>query len=1092
MAGTNNLFDHLNTLPSPEEYPTNIGTKSLEFLKTSFAASSTFTIITGYSALDFLISFFSQFDLAKKQYICVVLGNEPLYRELNKKKTFTNLSQEIKDYWLEQNISANFCWPVLQLIEHIEKGLVSFKILDGLHAKIYIGEEDAMLGSSNFSRSGLTVQKEANVRVERATKPDAYMAFQAISQYYQTQAIDANESILRLLKQLLQLVTWKEALARAVGEVLEGDSIRHDPRVSELFHNLQPPLWPVQEEAIGQAMYVLDNFGSVLIADPTGSGKTKVGAALQLCIKNRVALSGGKPNDDNTLLISPPQVMENWQQEFVEMGSAFLNIISQGTLSHKKAGEKKHLATRVQNARNIILDEAHNYLSSKSNRSEQLYFNLADHLILLTATPINKQLEDIFRLIEIMGIDNLDDEAIKQYELLRKKAKRAKNLSEKDRELLGSYLSQFLVRRTKKELNRRVDEHPEGHRLPSGRLCRFPKQKPSIYSLHESEDDTTIAAEINDLAEKLRGIIRLRNIRLRPEERANEETEQRAIQTRLTSAKALTVYLIQALLRSSGAALIEHIEGTVAACRHLENKGLSMRGLKSDKETGNMISKLEDYQNALPDFDRMMPLPDWLTDQNLYQKACLEEIDIYRKMAELARRLSLKREEEKADFIHNLLDKHDLVLGFDRNVITLNLIHKILKKNHPSSEVLVVTGAEKANQAKLKDQFSLKSNAKRCIGLCSEVMSEGVNLQRASAVVMLDLPGVLRIAEQRIGRIDRMNSPHDSVEIYFPDDHPAFALKTDRKFFFTVRVVEGLIGGNVDVPDEMWEKWKVDTISGKEIAEQYAKAQDEAAQSFTDGIQDAFQPLREMVSGEDSLIEPELYQEIRRSKATLLSLVKTGASFVASDRNWGFFCLRSSAEHSSVWVLIEELPSQKLIPDYKISRSLPEICSRLRSLLSGVEDISDLGEIKKIQRQVDRLFSALRQNEIESLPNKKKRAIHLLKDLITHYKSKEKRMPGLDELHKTLSPSSDDDMAYDYYHLSRQWIKLIQPYIMEERKRMKQRSGHIVHLGTMKKKFKQTPLPDYIFEELLQSRVLVNPIEKRIAAYIIGVKSEAS
>ena len=52
-----------------------------------------------------------------------------------------------------------------------------------------------------------------------------------------------------------------------------------------------------------------------------------------------------------------------------------------------------------------------------------------------------------------------------------------------------------------------------------------------------------------------------------------------------------------------------------------------------------------------------------------------------------------------------------------------------------------------------------------------------------SAVVLLYLPAVVRIAEQRIGRIDRMNSPHDQVEIFFPDDHPEFALKTDRKFF---------------------------------------------------------------------------------------------------------------------------------------------------------------------------------------------------------------------------------------------------------------------------------------------------------------------
>ncbi|WP_374759715.1 phospholipase D-like domain-containing protein [Dyadobacter chenwenxiniae] len=41
-----------------------------------------------------------------------------------------------------------------------------FKAIDRFHAKIYIGDHAAILGSSNFSKSGTIAQTEANIRVE--------------------------------------------------------------------------------------------------------------------------------------------------------------------------------------------------------------------------------------------------------------------------------------------------------------------------------------------------------------------------------------------------------------------------------------------------------------------------------------------------------------------------------------------------------------------------------------------------------------------------------------------------------------------------------------------------------------------------------------------------------------------------------------------------------------------------------------------------------------------------------------------------------------------------------------------------------------
>lgn len=484
----------------------------------------------------------------------------------------------------------------------------------------------------------------------------------------------------------------------------------------------------------------------------------------------------------------------------------------------------------------------------------------------------------------------------------------------------------------------------------------------------------------------------------------------------------------------------------------------------------------------------------WLSDPSSYREACEQEISIYKAIAEYVRKMSLHREIAKAGFWAGLLKKHHLLLSFDRNIITLNVLDKILGKDHPEARPLLVTGREKSNQLEARKCFGLGSTEKGRIGLCSEVMSEGVNLQQASAVVLLDVPGVMRIAEQRIGRIDRMNSPHDQVEIFFPDDHPEFALKTDRKFFLTAQIVDDMIGGNVDLPEEMLYKWEVEVISGKEIAQNYRKRHEEAAQSFADGIQDAFQKVRALVQGEGALVEQEVYEALRKSKAKLgSSVVQTETSFVVSQSNWGFFCMRSTPLFSSTWIFIKEKPTRKLIPGkdgFLISTSLPDICELLKENLAGCRDISDQSALVGVQKLTERMFRQLHDFERQNLPNKKRRAIQLLSDVADHYfASSQNDLPRrrvLEGLKRVLAGRHEDGHSVDYYRLANRWIRVVQPYILQEKKRQP-KAAYSVHLASMLKFFKRHTLPTEVFEQLLNEVVFMEPVEKRVAAFIIGM-----
>ena len=79
-------------------------------------------------------------------------------------------------------------------------------------------------------------------------------------------------------------------IGRACAELLEGDWAR--ALLHEGYLPGEAELWPAQRQGIAQALYVLSRQGSVLVADATGSGKTRMGANLVRAIQEQIASSG--------------------------------------------------------------------------------------------------------------------------------------------------------------------------------------------------------------------------------------------------------------------------------------------------------------------------------------------------------------------------------------------------------------------------------------------------------------------------------------------------------------------------------------------------------------------------------------------------------------------------------------------------------------------------------------------------------------------------------------------------------------------------------------------------------------------------------
>jgi superfamily II DNA/RNA helicase len=216
------------------------------------------------------------------------------------------------------------------------------------------------------------------------------------------------------------------------------------------------------------------------------------------------------------------------------------------------------------------------------------------------------------------------------------------------------------------------------------------------------------------------------------------------------------------------------------------------------------------------------------------------------RIGELLDSMTSAREEAKAAHLASLLDTHALVLAFDRSLITLEVLRSHLDAIS-GTEIILATG--RAGREQLAEAMALDSSVRRTVGLCSDAMAEGMNLQAASAVVHLDLPSVIRIAEQRIGRVDRMDSPHSAIEVWWPDDSLEFALRSDERLVERHFDVKTLLGANIRLPAK-FEPVAADTttISAADVVEELqnrARRRDRAWEE----LPDALEPIRSLVLG---------------------------------------------------------------------------------------------------------------------------------------------------------------------------------------------------------------------------------------------------
>ncbi len=174
-------------------------------------------------------------------------------------------------------------------------------------------------------------------------------------------------------------------------DLMEQRSLR--PQVKRLMEEHSYRVYRYQEEAVQQALTVLEEYGGVILADVVGLGKSVIACWL------------ARERGGRGLVICPPALIGDpqtkstgWHKYLSEFGLNDWEVYSLGALDKVQ----EFLALYGDDITTVIVDEAHRFRNEDTEAYERLSQICANRgVILLTATPFNNAPTDIFALLKL-------------------------------------------------------------------------------------------------------------------------------------------------------------------------------------------------------------------------------------------------------------------------------------------------------------------------------------------------------------------------------------------------------------------------------------------------------------------------------------------------------------------------------------------------------------------------------------------------------------------------------------------------------------------------------------------------------------------
>ena len=748
-----------------------------DIIKTS-KNSESILFVSGFSSVGFFAYLFKEIYLdknSKTKSIKFILGNE-IYKSTNK------VQDAIKNHFKEHTFDYYYFAGIELLKRFIEnkskldKELgfskdikLQVKIETGertQHAKIFSYDDSVIYGSSNLSYSGTVDQLEINKKVFKNEELSEFNKVTEIANAYwnSSTAIDYKKELLEVFNDNVFISDdFEETMSLFQDNFINGNWFKS--ATHKYQNEIYDKLWVHQKRSVSQALKILQNNGAVIIAEPTGSGKTKIAATVLRYLYDQYSETNNL--NGNIVVVCPPNVESEWTEEIIEKYKITgIDIISSGIINQIDKPENiKHLLN-LKNAKILLLDEAHTFANLETARGKNLLFNnYTDYIIMLTATPLNKVINDYKGLLMQIGGDCLEEEHVTNLNndiFVKTPKKYVFDLDDSQKEFYKKAISSITVRKTKEEINKFSKENKA-----KTLVGKYPNEITKDYSISFNTKDKLHLENILFLMKELKGLSNLNKNLFSVKEPKSE----------LAKVKGLAKHYLIYNLRSSKVALIEHIAGTFSN----EIQSMFNYEVIGKQEIKGKIHDLIKFKNTVKwgkgvDWDFI-----WKSKKD-FDTDIDKEIFIYQSILDECLKMTDIISQSKIENIIKIIQtentlKYKKCIVFDKIPLSVLyfefLFRKQKEKLNIDSYSLAIIGENKDKLlSEFKGLFGLSKGKYKeinCVGFASNILSESVNLQGADAMFFSDIPLTPTIAEQRIGRISRMNSPYDDINIYWPD-----------------------------------------------------------------------------------------------------------------------------------------------------------------------------------------------------------------------------------------------------------------------------------------------------------------------------------
>jgi len=833
---------------------------------------------------------------------------------------------------------------VTDFIGFLNKENVEVRLYDKdfLHGKAYIFDNLVVVGSSNFTPSGLTHNTELNsVSLESGAQ---YVRIHWFEKFW-NEALDFKVDLINLLEASRfgsREYSPYEIYIKSLYE-LQKDDIESDDKIKA--EGTRPSsmvnLAEFQDDAVRRIFSRLKKYRACMVADSVGLGKT--------WIAKKVIEEFGFYRRKRFLIICPAQLKKMWSDEVKDL------ILSESILSQEELASidflkkaQKTVGGNLEEVSLIVVDESHNFRNPLSNRWENLFTLIKDniakgsvrpYILFLTATPINNTIWDLYW--QVMLLILLDQKAFLK-EGISDLFKFFKDIDKEGNPiLLNDLMNEISIRRTRDYIKQ---NYPDSQ--INGKKILFPKR---VLENINYKLDGAYQGFYKDLSKTISEKLTMAYYKILE----YKKSEKRSIPEQMAFGRMVA---LEGIFRTI---LLKRLESSTDAFRKsVSNHIRFLLSLKEYLAKGRLLTKKSFYKYVLNQGEEVeeefldelenIDLEDYRSDDLISDIE--KDIEFFNDMKDKVSSIDAHEDAKLKELKKRLLElsRKGQIVVFTYYADTLDYIYLNVSNDPCFSKINIekISGriSSPIKRTEIVDKFM---NGEINILMSTDVLSEGMNLQKAKFLINYDLHWNPTRMIQRAGRIDRIGSPFEEIFVYnfFPEEELEDLLRLVEVLQNKIRNIDCSIGLDSTVLGEEVNPKVFGII--RRIKEQDSTIFDDLEREVFGGGERFYQPLMNF---------------FKSSGAFDLKSIPFGVYSGLKRDFKGIFFYYKYKEDFHFWYLYDIITGEIIKNKTKILDYISCLSKEQRDIPDFFEEVFDIN--RKVVEDIEAAYKEAEQREI--------------------------------------------------------------------------------------------------------------------------------